>query len=78
MISSVITSKGQTTIPKVIRDSLGVEPGGRVRYVVLDNGEVRIVPTRPVSRLFGLCQYDGQPVTIEDMKRAIADGATDK
>ena len=75
MISSVITSKGQTTLPKAVRESLGVAPGDRVRYVMLDNGEVRIIPIRPLSRLFGFCQYDGPPATIEDMKQAISDGA---
>lgn len=78
MISSVITSKGQTTLPKVVRESLGVVPGDRVRYVVLDSGEVRIIPNRPLSRLFGICQYNGISATIEDMNRAIADGAAGK
>ena len=76
MNSSTITSKGQTTLPKAIRESLGVIPGDQVRYVVLNNGEVRIIPVRPLSRLFGFCRYDGPPPTIEDMKRAIADGAS--
>ena len=76
MIESAVTSKGQTTLPKAVREALGVGPGDRVRYVILDNGEVRIIPVRPISELFGILKYDGPPVTLEDMERAVVDGAT--
>ena len=78
MLNSVITSKGQTTLPKAVRENLGVVPGDRVRYVIFDNNEVRIIPMRPLSRLFGFCNYDGPSVTLEDMDRAIADEVTDQ
>lgn len=77
MIESVITSKGQTTLPKAVREALGVGPGDRMRYVILD-GEVRMTPTRPLARLFGALKHDGAPVTLQDMERAIAEGACDK
>ena len=78
MVESAVTSKGQTTLPKPVREALGIGPGDRVRYVILDNGEVRILPVRPVSHLFGVLKYDGPPVTLEDMERAVIDGATDR
>ena len=34
MVESTITSRGQTTLPKSVREALGVKPGDRVRYVV--------------------------------------------
>lgn len=74
MLESAVTKKGQTTLPKPVRDTLGVQPGDRVRYVVLD-GEVRLLPVRPIRRLFGALKHDGPPVTVEEMKRAVADGA---
>lgn len=76
MIESTITSKGQTTLPKAVREALGTEPGDRVRYIIQGN-DVRIMAVRPLSRLYGVLRYDGPPVTLEDMDRAIADGATD-
>ena len=74
MIESKITSKGQTTLPKSVREALSAQAGDRVRYVIQD-GEVRIIPVRPIGRLFGVLRYDGPAVTLEDMERAIVDGA---
>ncbi|MCY3658536.1 MAG: type II toxin-antitoxin system PrlF family antitoxin [Caldilineaceae bacterium] len=77
MIESRITSKGQTTLPKAVRKALSVQPGDRVRYLIQD-GEVRIVPVRPVNRLFGILRHDGPAATLQDMERAIVEGACDE
>ena len=75
MIESSITTKGQTTLPKAVRDALGVRPGDRVRYLIDD--DVRILPVRSMNRLFGALKTDGPPATLDDMQRAIAEGATE-
>ena len=77
MVESAVTSKGQTTLPKSVREALGVRSGDRIRYVILDN-EVRILPMRPIGRLFGALKHDGPPATLEDMERAIAEGACEE
>lgn len=74
MIESRITAKGQTTLPRPVREALGVGTGDRVRYVIAD-GEVRILAVRPVGRLFGALRHGGPPVTLEQMEKAVADGA---
>lgn len=74
MIESRITTKGRTTLPKAVREALTLQAGDRVRYVILDD-KVMIVPVRPTSRLFRSLKYDGPTVTLEDMDRAIAEGA---
>ena len=78
MVESAVTSKGQTTLPKAVRQALGVVPGDRVRYVIFDNNEVRMLPVRPLSRLFGAFKHEGPPVALHDMARAVADGANDR
>lgn len=78
MRESTVTSKGQTTLPRDVRAALGLNPGDRVRYVILD-GEVRLLKARPVSDLAGLLRRPGaKPVTLEAMEEAIAAGAADE
>jgi len=73
-LESGITSRGQTTLPKAVRQALSVGAGDRVRYII-DGDTVRIVPVRPVNRLFGILRYDGPAVSLEEMDRAAAEGA---
>ena len=76
MIESTITSKGQTTLPKAVREALGVGPGDRVRYRI-EGDAVRIVRPRSVLDLVGcLKEYaGGRPLTIDEMDEAVAEGA---
>ena len=74
MTESSITKKGQTTLPKSVREFLGLRAGDKVRYFITDSG-VRIMPVRSVKRLCGALKYDGPTVTLEEMEQAIADGA---
>ncbi len=46
MYSSTLTTKGQVTIPKPLRDYLGLSPGDTVRFEYTDDGAVRIVAPR--------------------------------
>ena len=76
MFEPRITTKGQTTLPKPVRDSLELKPGDKVRYVVLDKG-VLMMPVHPTNRLYGGLKYDGPAKSLEDMERGIAEGATE-
>lgn len=44
-MSTTLTSKGQITIPKHIRDALGLQPGMPLDFAVNDAGQVVLVPT---------------------------------
>lgn len=76
MSTATVTSKGQITIPKDIRDDLALEAGSRVMFVKLPNGHYNIVPkTGSVEDLIGMLHYSGMPVmSIEDINEAIAEG----
>lgn len=77
MIESSITKKGQTTLPKPVRETLGLRAGDRVRYVI-SKGKVRILPVRPIGRLFGVLRHDGPAVTVEEMEQAVAGGTVEE
>lgn len=49
-MSTVVTQKGQATIPKPIRDLLGVGPGSRVEFVPTADGGVRLVAEASARR----------------------------
>ena len=43
---STVTSKGQITLPKPLRDRLGLQPGAQVDFVLNANGEVVLRPAK--------------------------------
>ena len=76
MPATTITSKGQVTIPKAIRDLLGLRPGDRLVFLATADGRVVVEPeTVDVRSLRGLLAHEGPPVSLEEMDRAIAEGA---
>ena len=74
-MESAITVKGQTTIPKAIRDHLGLKPGDRVKFFVHPDGSVVLLPKLPASALRGMLEAPSRPVTLEEMDDAVAAGA---
>ncbi|MCW5734633.1 MAG: type II toxin-antitoxin system PrlF family antitoxin [Enhydrobacter sp.] len=72
-MQSTITVKGQATLPKPVRDHLGLKPGDRVKFFIHPDGTVVMLPMRPASSLRGILKRAGQkPITIEKMDEAIA------
>lgn len=78
MTSATATSKGQITIPKDVRDILGIEAGTVVDFVRVGPREYRLRPKNlTVDDLFGMVKYNGPPISLEDMDDAIAAGAAE-
>lgn len=76
MATATITSKGQLTVPKAVRDALGIGPGDRVDFVRMADGNFAVLPaTRSVKTLKGIIPKLKKPVSLEDMDAAIASGA---
>ena len=72
MSTAVVTSKGQITIPKPVRDGLGVESGDRVEFVEREPGVYTVVAaTRDIRDLKGMIPKPAKPVSVEDMNKAI-------
>ena len=72
MPTALVTSKGQITIPKTVRDGLGVETGDRVEFAELEKGVYTVVAaTRDIRDLKGMIPKPAKPVSVEDMARAV-------
>ncbi|OIP44411.1 MAG: AbrB family transcriptional regulator [Deltaproteobacteria bacterium CG_4_10_14_3_um_filter_60_8] len=72
MATATITSKGQITVPKNIRDHMHVDKGDRVEFLLDDQGVVTIWPvTAEVITLKGMVPKPRKPVSIQDMNSAI-------
>ena len=73
MPRATITSKGQVTVPKEIRDLLRLGTGDRVDFVVKDDGTVVLRPaTVHVRELKGFLHRKGiKPLSVEQMNAVI-------
>jgi antitoxin PrlF len=71
-MQSTITVKGQATIPKPIREHLGLKPGDVVKFFVHPDGTVVLLPKLPAASLRGIVKARRGTVTIEEMNEAIA------
>jgi antitoxin PrlF len=74
-MESALSSKGQATIPKAIRDHLQLRPGDRIKFFLHPDGTVVILPKIPVSKLKGIVKGKRR-VSIDDMESAIAERAS--
>jgi antitoxin PrlF len=74
MPSAMVTSKGQITIPKRIRDFLQVKPGDRIDFDIDSSGKVVVRSGgTDVQQLKGMLHRPGRPpVSLEAMEAAIA------
>ena len=76
MSVSTLTSKGQMTVPKEIRDGLHLKPGDRVKFFLDPDGRVVMLPILAVSRLRGMLKSKRRrPLTLKEMDKAVAEGA---
>jgi len=72
MSEAKVTSKGQITLPKEIRTKLGLRQGDRVRFVIEDDGRVRLLPAkRDISELVGILPRPKRSISLEEMDEAV-------
>ena len=68
MLQSKIFANGSTTLPKPVRDALGIKAGDRVQ----------VLRTRSVHELAGMLARDEQAtITLSGMENAIIEGAVE-
>ncbi|MCB1563914.1 MAG: AbrB/MazE/SpoVT family DNA-binding domain-containing protein [Alphaproteobacteria bacterium] len=71
-----LTTKGQITLPKALRDSLHLKTGDKIIFEMLEEGGYRLRPkTLDVRVLKRRMKYKGPAATLEDMDQAIMKNA---
>jgi antitoxin PrlF len=70
-MATTVTSKGQVTIPKPVRDHLGIVPGNQVEFRRGDDGRIVIekagAPASPPSRLASLRGHAGRGISTDEI-----------
>lgn len=78
MSIGTMTSKGQITVPKDVRDDLGLAPGARVSFTRNADGDFVLHRVSLSLRdLRGVLRHDGAAVSLAAMEAAIAEGAVE-
>lgn len=74
MPTATLTTKGQVTIPKAVREHLQIDTGDQINFMIQDDGSVVVRPvTRPVSDLAGLLHRSRRrAVSLDDMDAGIS------
>jgi AbrB family looped-hinge helix DNA binding protein len=73
-MATTVTSKGQVTIPKPVRDYLGIEPGSEVNFRRADDGSIVIEKadgTRPPSRFAKAVGSAGPGLTTDELMQLL-------
>ncbi|MEZ3118120.1 AbrB/MazE/SpoVT family DNA-binding domain-containing protein [Halobaculum sp. MBLA0147] len=76
-VTTRVSQKGQTTIPKEIRDRLGIEPGDRVEWTD-DGGEITINKQIPESSRGALRPEDMTDEEAEEWAQQMEDYVREK
>lgn len=82
MPTSTLTSKGQITLPKAIRERLGLRTGDVLEFRFDERGQVVLRPAAEstVDRVSGVLHHlaKDHPVDVEEMRRAVLRRAREK
>lgn len=71
-LTTKVTSKGQITVPKLVREHLHLAKGDRIEFLIGVDGKVTIMAvTADVRRLKGMVPQPSKPVSVEEMNQAI-------
>lgn len=77
MMEATLSSKGQSTIPKAVRERLQIKPGDRFKFFFHPDGVI-ILPKIPTKRLKGSVPRLTRPVSAKKIDNAIEKGATER
>lgn len=77
---ATVTTKGQVTLPKAIRDELKIEQGTQLDFQLNADGSMSVrALKRSALSIVGMLKRPGRAaVTVEQMNQAVADSAAER
>ena len=78
MSTVTLTSRGQLTLPAAVRRALNLKAGDKVRFVQKDGGWRLQAASLPIQAIKGALPKPAEPLSLEAMEAAIADGGAGK
>jgi antitoxin PrlF len=80
VLKATVTSKGQITLPKQLRDLLAIHEGDKIEFMVEDASHASLRKYDETGSSAGLLKHlaKGRPVSLEEMDAAIRNHARKK
>ena len=76
-LEAAINTKGRVTLPQYVRERLHLTPGDKVLFLMEEDGSVHLIPKGVFLKdLKGIVPKPEQPMSLQDMERAIEKGAS--
>ncbi len=73
-MTSTLTSKGQLTVPKEVRERLKLKTGDKIQFMINKEGKIELSPIKVrLKDLKGILPSPKKKVTLKDMENAIID-----
>jgi AbrB family looped-hinge helix DNA binding protein len=75
-MATTVTSKGQVTIPRRVRDRLGIVAGSKVEFELADDGQVVLTksdPQKPVNRFEAIRGLLGRGMNTDEIMAFLRD-----
>ena len=76
-MTATVTAKGQATLPVEVRRRLGLKPGSKLEFMVIDDDRLEAIPvSETVSSLKGMVPKPKKVLSLTDMDKAIVEGVS--
>ena len=78
MIISTLTSKGQTTIPKSVRDALHLNTNDKIAYELHDDKFIIYPLSGDITSLRGSLKVSEKPLDFKDIRKKVVNSRSER
>ncbi len=78
MAIATLTSKGQMTLPKAIRNQLGLKPGDAIEVIIEGRRAILIPKNLGLDDIASILPWRERTVSIDEMNEAIHEASTER